>query len=99
MIVLYSVILLLSLSLALGVMIAIFAKVFEVKTDPRIALVNSVLPAFNCGSCGYPGCINYAAAIIMNHENTGKCTPGGPKTAQKIKEILALKETTGPAKV
>lgn len=88
MYILWSVIVMLAASLFLGLLVVIFAKVFEVKVDPRVEAINAVLPAFNCGGCGYPGCINYAAAIVEQNEHVNKCTPGGPATAEKIKQIL-----------
>ncbi len=88
MYVLNSLLLMFGMSLILGVMIAIFSKVFEVKVDPRITQINEVLPAYNCGSCGFPGCSQYAEAVIAHHVPPNKCTPGGPDTAAKIRAIL-----------
>ena len=88
MYILYSVLVLLVLSVGLGVMIVFFAKVFEVKVDPRIELINEVLPAYNCGACGYPGCINYATALVEDNVAKNKCGPGGKEVADKIEEIL-----------
>ena len=88
MYILYSVLVLLVLSVGLGVMIVFFAKIFEVKVDPRIELINAALPAYNCGSCGYPGCINYATAVVETGEARNKCAPGGKEVADKIEEIL-----------
>ncbi len=89
MIVIRSVLVMLVGSLGLGLMIAIFARVFEVKVDPRIEEINAALPAYNCGACGYPGCINYAEAIIEKGEQPNKCKPGGADTVAAIKEVLA----------
>ncbi|MFN4217527.1 MAG: RnfABCDGE type electron transport complex subunit B [Brevinematales bacterium] len=76
------------LSTLLGILILVFSRVFEVKVDPRIEAINSVLPAYNCGSCGYPGCIQYATAIIQEGISPAKCTPGGQEVSHKIREIL-----------
>ncbi len=81
-----------ALSTVLGVLILIFSRVFEVKVDPRIEAINSVLPAYNCGSCGYPGCSQYAAAIVQEGVSPTKCTPGGAEVGAKIREILENKE-------
>lgn len=88
MYILNSVILLFSMSLILGIIVAFFAKVFEIKEDPRIAQILAVLPAYNCGACGYPGCSNYATSIIMEHVPPNKCSPGGPEVKDKIQKIL-----------
>ncbi|MCX7881954.1 MAG: RnfABCDGE type electron transport complex subunit B [Brevinematales bacterium] len=76
------------LSTLLGVLILVFSKVFEVKVDPRIEAINSILPAYNCGSCGYPGCIQYATAVVNDGVSPTKCTPGGPDIGKKIRDIL-----------
>ena len=40
---------------AIGAIILYLAsKKFEVYEDPRIAQVQEILPAANCGGCGYP---------------------------------------------
>ncbi|MGL4331585.1 MAG: ferredoxin, partial [Bacteroidales bacterium] len=42
---------------AIGAIILYFvAQKFKVYEDPRIGQVEEVLPAANCGGCGYPGC-------------------------------------------
>lgn len=83
-----------TLSTLLGILILIFSKVFEVKTDPRIEAINAILPAYNCGSCGYPGCIQYATAIVMENVSVTKCSPGGPDIGNKIREILEQEKTS-----
>ncbi len=47
----------------LGVLLAVAAKIFEVKTDPRADEILEVLPGANCGGCGKAGCAALAAAI------------------------------------
>ena len=47
-----------------GLVLAIASKVFEVKTDPRLAEILDALPGANCGGCGYPGCDGYAEACV-----------------------------------
>lgn len=91
MIVLSSVLVMFGVSLTLGLIIAIFGRVFEVKTDPRVEKILEVLPAYNCGSCGYPGCAQYAEAIVEKEEVMNKCTPGGPEVTKKVQAIMAEK--------
>jgi RnfABCDGE-type electron transport complex B subunit len=88
MIILWAVLVMLGVSVFLGVMIAVFAKVFEVKVDPRVAKINEALPSVNCGACGYPGCAQYAEAIVEQGADTKLCKPGGPDTITAILEIL-----------
>jgi electron transport complex protein RnfB len=91
MYILNSVIFMFSLSLIFGVLIAVFARTFEIKVDPRVACLVEILPAYNCGACGYPGCEQYAAALVSGHVPPNKCAPGGHETAVKVRECLDAK--------
>lgn len=94
MVILNAFLVMLGLSLFLGILIAVFAKVFEVKVDPRITKISEVLPSYNCGACGYPGCQQYADAIIESGADPKLCKPGGTETIAKITEILKEGEQT-----
>ncbi|OHD55659.1 MAG: hypothetical protein A2Y33_13575 [Spirochaetes bacterium GWF1_51_8] len=88
MLILNSTLFMLILSVLLGVMIALFAKFFEVKLDPKIEKIIHTLPGYNCGACGYPGCAGYADAIVEDKIAHNKCTPGGTEVAAKVLAIL-----------
>ena len=62
--ILYALLLLGILGGVFGLVLAIASKVFEVKTDPRLAEILDALPGANCGGCGFPGCAGCAAAIL-----------------------------------
>ena len=85
---LYSVLVMLGVSLILGITIAIFAKVFEVNVDPRIQEIIEILPSINCGTCGYPGCSQYAEALVEKGAVRTLCTPGGAEAIKNIERIL-----------
>lgn len=65
------------------------SKKFEVYEDPRIAQVQDVLPAANCGGCGYPGCAGFAAACV-NADSLDNlyCPVGGADVMNKVASIL-----------
>ncbi len=73
-----------------GAILAFAARKFAVVIDPRIAKITEVLPAANCGGCGYPGCAGYAEAIVVENESVSLCSPGGNKTAETIAEFLGV---------
>lgn len=50
--------------------------------------IDSVLPHFNCGGCGYSKCKNYAESIVIDGEEINKCKVGGLKVSNKIDEII-----------
>jgi Na+-translocating ferredoxin:NAD+ oxidoreductase RNF subunit RnfB len=71
------------------------SKKFEVYEDPRIAQVQDVLPAANCGGCGYPGCSGFAAACVNadSLENL-LCPVGGTDVMNKVAVILGKEAGT-----
>ncbi len=77
---------------ALGALILYIAsKKFEVYEDPRISQVQDILPAANCGGCGYPGCSGFAAACVKADSLNGlNCPVGGQNTMEQVANILGL---------
>ena len=65
------------------------AKKFHVYEDTRIDDVEAVLPAANCGGCGFPGCRGFANACVQAESFDGLfCPVGGNETMQKVADIL-----------
>jgi Na+-translocating ferredoxin:NAD+ oxidoreductase RNF subunit RnfB len=65
------------------------AQKFKVFEDPRIDQVEEVLPAANCGGCGYPGCRGFADAMVKADDlSPFFCPVGGNETMAKAAEIL-----------
>lgn len=78
----------LCLSLLMGILIAVLSRYFEAVKDPRQDKVLALLPAYNCGNCGFPGCAQYAAAVVAGKAPANKCSPGGIEVASKIRSVL-----------
>lgn len=95
MTVLYAVLILAGLGLILGMILAIASIALKVKEDNRIEEVEHMLPNYNCGACGYPGCHGMAEALVSGKEKKiSKCKPG--KLDQHYNPIIAyLKEHPG----
>lgn len=65
------------LGILLGVVLSLANKYLTVIEDPRIAEIENLLPNYNCGACGTPGCRAFAEAIIVGEvKNVSKCKPG-----------------------
>jgi len=83
---------------AVGIVAAIIlywaSQKFKVFEDPRIADVEAVLPAANCGGCGYPGCRNFAEACVKA-DNLDKlnCPVGGNETMALVGKALGKEAT------
>lgn len=72
-----------------AVILFIIAKKFHVETDPKIDEVEAVLPATNCGGCGYPGCHAFAEMLVKSDDITAlHCPVGGNEVMKKVGEIL-----------
>ena len=71
------------------------AKVkLRVVEDPRIIQIEDVLPAANCGGCGYAGCADFARAVVDRRVRCDGCPVGGSEVAEKIADILGIKVIT-----
>jgi electron transport complex protein RnfB len=70
--------------LILGLLIYVVGKYFHVEEDKRLERIIELLPRYNCGACGFPGCQGMAEALL-----TGKVKPAQCKPIKKEdKEIL-----------
>ncbi|MCK9537166.1 MAG: RnfABCDGE type electron transport complex subunit B [Bacilli bacterium] len=71
-----------------GLLIAYFSKVFAVKADERVERVTAMLPGYNCGACGYPGCVGLAEKIVSGEADSVLCKPGNQDMRDLIKTYL-----------
>ena len=62
--ILNSVLVLGTLGLIFGAILAYASKKFAVDVDERVESILDVLPGANCGGCGFPGCGGLANAIV-----------------------------------
>lgn len=72
-----------------AVILYFVSKKFHVFEDTRIDDVEAVLPAANCGGCGFPGCRGFANACVKAETLEGLlCPVGGNSTMEKVAEVL-----------
>jgi electron transport complex protein RnfB len=84
------------LGILLGVILSLANRYLEVKEDPRIDDIEKLLPNYNCGACGTPGCRAFATGILNGEvKNISRCKPG--KIDKHFNPILAyLKDHPNP---
>jgi electron transport complex protein RnfB len=71
-----------------GIGLALAAKKFAIKTDPKVEMVRDVLAGAQCGACGYAGCQQYAEAVVSDPNiSPSLCTPGKEATAKAVAQI------------
>jgi Na+-translocating ferredoxin:NAD+ oxidoreductase subunit B len=88
----YTLLFLAGIGTVFGIGLAITAKKFAVKIDPRVEKVLDTLAHAHCGACGFAGCEQYAEAVVNNSDvPPNLCTPGGTKTAEAVASITGKK--------
>ncbi len=86
-----------ALAVAFAMALLIASEKLKVQVEARVEQIRGVLPNLDCGACGFPGCSQYAKAVLADPNLLGRCSPGGPKTAQAIAGILNLQMSdSGP---
>ncbi len=78
------------LGVLLAAVIAMAVRKLYVYEDPRIDDVEEMLPAVNCGACGYPGCRAFAEAVVKGDAPPSKCTVNPPEANQEIADFLGV---------
>ncbi|RMD52409.1 MAG: Fe-S cluster domain-containing protein, partial [Nitrospirae bacterium] len=79
---------LIGIGIFFGTILALVAKKFSVKMDPRIEKVREVLAGAQCGACGYAGCQAYAEAVVLNPDvPPNLCIPGKEEVAEAVARI------------
>lgn len=74
--------------LATGLVVA--NRRLHVEEDPRIDVVEDMLPNTNCGACGYPGCRPFAEALASSEVLPGKCTVSNDERRAAIAAYLEV---------
>ncbi|MDD3129839.1 MAG: (Fe-S)-binding protein [Candidatus Izemoplasmatales bacterium] len=76
------------LGFLLGLLINYVSKVFYVEEDPAIDDIVNLLPRYNCGACGHPGCKEMAVALIAKENKPADCKPIKKDQIPVIQEYL-----------
>lgn len=75
----------------LAVILFLVAQKFKVIEDPRIDIVQELLPGANCGGCGYPGCRGFAETLVKSGSlDSMNCPAAGNEGMKKIAEVMGL---------
>jgi Na+-translocating ferredoxin:NAD+ oxidoreductase RNF subunit RnfB len=93
-VIIYTIITLSALGIVAAIVLYFVARKFKVYENPLIDDVEEVLPASNCGGCGYAGCRNFAEAIV-NSDEIGNlyCPVGGNDVMSEIGKLLGKEAT------
>ncbi len=82
------------IALVVGVVLALIigaaAKAFAVEPDLRKEALEELLPGANCGGCGFPGCGEFAKALLSAESSPECCPVCQPDSLKKIGEFLGV---------
>lgn len=84
-----AVLLMLILGGLIGVALGIASVKLYVEEDHRVEEVLAMLPGYNCGGCGNPGCAGMAAKLVEGESTIDKCKPCKADAKQAIIAYLA----------
>ena len=85
-------IILLVCGVVLGLVLGIADKFLKVIEDSRIDTIEKLLPGFNCGACGTPGCRANATAILAGETKIRSCKPMKDEHYNNILNFLSNPE-------
>ncbi len=91
----YAVVSLSLIGAAAAIVLFFIAQKFKVIEDPKIDEVEEILPAANCGGCGFPGCRGFAEALVKSANEKKSieglsCPVGGNDAMAAAAGILGL---------
>lgn len=78
------------LTLVLASLLVLASRKLHVAEDPRIDLVEEMLPHTNCGACGFPGCRPFAEALVGGQALPGKCSVSSDDGRAEIAAFLGV---------
>ncbi len=73
-----------------GIGLAIAHRFLRVEEDPRLEMLEEMLPGSNCGACGEPGCRGFAEGLIEGRLNPSGCTVAAPADIESIAAFLGV---------
>lgn len=88
-------IMMLALGAVCGLILGFASKAFYVEPDHRAEELLALLPGYNCGGCGFPGCSGMADALADGSGDVEKCKPSKPEAKETIRQYL--KDHPSPA--
>ncbi len=78
------------LTVLLASLLVLANRKLHVEEDPRIDVVEEMLPHANCGACGFPGCRPFAEALVDGASAPGKCTVSSDEGRAEIATFLGV---------
>lgn len=85
----YAILVMIAAGLVLGFILGFAADKLVVIQDPLVTTITDLLPGYNCGGCGYPGCEKFAQGLINQEvSKISLCRPSKPEEREIIKQTF-----------
>jgi RnfABCDGE-type electron transport complex B subunit len=78
------------LGLLFGTLLAVAYRFLRVEEDPRLEILEGMLPGTNCGACGEPGCRGFAESLLEQRKAPSGCTVSSPDGIERIAGFLGV---------
>jgi len=78
------------LALFFAAALALAYRFLRVDEDPRLEVLEELLPGNNCGACGEPGCAAFAGQLVAGTAQPGKCTVASPEVQVEMAAFLGV---------
>ncbi len=78
------------LGISLASVLALANRQLYVQEDPRIEVLEEMLPHANCGACGQPGCRPFAEALIESETEPAQCTVNSAEMTAALADFLGV---------
>ncbi len=78
------------LTVVLATLLVLADRRLYVEEDPRIDIVEDMLPHTNCGACGFPGCRPFAEALVGGLAIPAKCTVSSDDGRARVAAYLGV---------
>ena len=78
------------IGLFFGISLAVAHRLLHVEEDPRIDMIEGMLPGSNCGACGEAGCRAFAESVIAGVQKPSGCTVSSPEGIETIAAFLGV---------
>ncbi|MDY7110278.1 MAG: RnfABCDGE type electron transport complex subunit B [Planctomycetota bacterium] len=73
-----------------GVGLAVAHRFLRVEEDPRLDMLEEMLPGSNCGACGEAGCRAFAEKLLEGVHRPSRCTVSSPEAVDSIAAFLGV---------
>jgi len=72
-----------------SLILAVADHFLSVAEDPKVEIVEKILPGLNCGACGFSSCNAYAKAIVSGKAEIGLCAAAGEPAVKMLNSIFS----------